>query len=94
MNKQKNIIVGSATGYNPNLISAFVHSLQKTDFDGILTLIIYEEQMREFVNAFSHISRFKIDFKISNIGKFKSKSKYSGIYKFKFVKTLLKKLLI
>lgn len=93
MIKQKNIIIGSATGYNSDLISSFVYSLEKTDFDGILTLIIYEEQMREFFNAFSHISSFKIDFKVSNIGKFKSKSKYSGIYKFKFVKNILKKII-
>ncbi|MGH2049620.1 hypothetical protein ACRCKX_18815, partial [Acinetobacter baumannii] len=49
MIKQKNIIIGSATGYNADLISSFVYSLGKTDFDGILTLIIYKEQMTEFV---------------------------------------------
>ncbi|MFX4369758.1 hypothetical protein ABTA37_18615, partial [Acinetobacter baumannii] len=79
MVKQKNIIIGSATGYNADLISSFVYSLGKTDFDGILTLIIYKEQMTEFVNAFSDVKNFKIEFKVSTIGKFKSKSKYSGI---------------
>ncbi len=71
MVKQKNIIIGSATGYNADLISSFVYSLGKTDFDGILTLIIYKEQMTEFVNAFSDVKNFKIEFKVSTIGKFK-----------------------
>ncbi|OKO25820.1 hypothetical protein AM414_000544 [Acinetobacter baumannii] len=70
MVKQKNIIIGSATGYNADLISSFVYSLGKTDFDGILTLIIYKEQMTEFVNAFSDVKNFKIEFKVSTIGKF------------------------
>ncbi|HAV3655293.1 TPA: hypothetical protein JIF02_003730, partial [Acinetobacter baumannii] len=93
MVKQKNIIIGSATGYNADLISSFVYSLGKTDFDGILTLIIYKEQMTEFVNAFSDVKNFKIEFKVSTIGKFKSKSKYSGIYKYKFVKNIFKKII-
>lgn len=93
MTKQKNIIIGSATGYSADLISSFVYSLEKTDFDGILTLIIYKEQMPEFVHAFSDIKNFKIEFKVSTIGKFKSKSKYSGIYKFKFIKNILKKII-
>ncbi|MDO7473286.1 lipooligosaccharide outer core biosynthesis glycosyltransferase GtrOC6 [Acinetobacter baumannii] len=93
MIKQKNIIIGSATGYNADLISSFVYSLGKTDFDGILTLIIYKEQMTEFVNAFSDVKKFKIEFKVSTIGKFKSKSKYSGIYKYKFVKNIFKKII-
>ncbi|MEQ1065881.1 lipooligosaccharide outer core biosynthesis glycosyltransferase GtrOC6 [Acinetobacter sp. XH1741] len=93
MIKQKNIIIGSATGYSTDLISSFVYSLEKTDFDGILALIIYKEQLTEFVNAFSDIKGFKIEFKISTIGKFKSKSKYSGLYKFKLVKNLFKKII-
>ncbi|MEO9303052.1 lipooligosaccharide outer core biosynthesis glycosyltransferase GtrOC6 [Acinetobacter pittii] len=93
MVKQKNIIIGSATGYNADLISSFVYSLEKANFDGILALIIYKEQMTEFVNAFSDIKNFKIEFKVSTIGKFKSKSKYSGVYKFKFVKNILKKII-
>lgn len=93
MIKQKNIIIGSATGYNADLISSFVYSLEKANFDGILALIIYKEQMTEFVNAFSDIKNFKIEFKVSAIGKFKSKSKYSGVYKFKFVKNILKKII-
>ncbi len=67
--------------------------MEKANFDGILALIIYKEQMTEFVNAFSDIKNFKIEFKVSTIGKFKSKSKYSGVYKFKFVKNLLKKII-
>ncbi|WP_245134116.1 lipooligosaccharide outer core biosynthesis glycosyltransferase GtrOC6 [Acinetobacter nosocomialis] len=93
MIKQKNIIIGSATGYQADLISSFVRSLEKSDFDGVLVLIIYQEQLAEFVTAFSHIKKFKIDFKISTIGKFKSKSKYSGIYKFKFFKNILKRII-
>ncbi len=93
MVKQKNIIIGSATGYHADLISSFVYSLEKANFDGILALIIYKEQMTEFVNAFSDIKNFKIEFKVSTIGKFKSKSKYSGVYKFKFVKNILKKII-
>lgn len=93
MIKQKNIIIGSATGYDADLISSFVYSLEKANFDGILALIIYKEQMTEFVNAFSDIKNFKIEFKVSTIGKFKSKSKYSGVYKFKFVKNILKKII-
>ncbi len=63
MVKQKNIIIGSATGYNADLISSFVYSLGKTDFDGILTLIIYKEQMTEFVNAFSDVKILKLNLK-------------------------------
>ncbi len=54
MIKQKNIIIGSATGYQADLISSFVRSLEKSDFDGVLVLIIYREQLAEFVTAFSH----------------------------------------
>jgi hypothetical protein len=93
MIKQNNIIIGSATGYNADLISSFVYSLEKSDFDGVLVLVIYQEQLAEFVNAFSDIKNFKVEYKISTIGKFKSKSKYSGIYKFKFIKNILKKII-
>ncbi|MFX6641166.1 hypothetical protein ABTG91_19790, partial [Acinetobacter baumannii] len=61
MIKQKNIIIGSATGYQAGLISSFVCSLEKSDFNGVLVLIIYQEQLAEFVTAFSHIKKFKID---------------------------------
>ena len=30
---QKNIIIGSATGYKPELISDFINSLNKTSFN-------------------------------------------------------------
>jgi len=90
---QKNIIIGSATGYKPELISDFINSLNKTDFKGILFLIIYAEQLKEYEQAFSHIERFKVNFKVSNIGKFKSKSKYSGLYRFKNIRNIVKQIL-
>ncbi|AZC07464.1 hypothetical protein DKE48_003060 [Acinetobacter nosocomialis] len=60
--------------------------MEKSDFDGVLVLIIYREQLAEFVTAFSHIKNLKLTLKFQRLVSLNQSQNILGFINLNFLK--------